>query len=85
MALKWESCPDESFKYKLSSQKIRYIHVSIDHALSAPVFYYSLLLNVCDLNANKIFLLEQKGWGGGGEAVWASFTLNTLWQITLRA
>ncbi len=83
MALQFESFPDKSFKCKWSRQygTTTYamdIHVQyLGHALSAPEFYYSLLLNVCDVNANEIFHLELKG-RGGGEAVWASFTLNTL-------
>ncbi len=39
----------------------------LGYALSTPVFYYSFLLDVCDFNAVKIFILEPKGWGGGGE------------------
>ena len=31
-----------------------------------PVFYYSLLLNVDDINAAEIFLLEPKGRGEEG-------------------
>jgi hypothetical protein len=37
----------------------------LSNALSVPVFYYSHLLNVCEFNAAKIFLLESKGWGWG--------------------
>jgi hypothetical protein len=39
----------------------------LDHALFPSVFDYSLLINVCDL--------KPKGWGGGGGAAWASFTV----------
>ncbi len=38
--------------------------MQLGHALAALVFYYSRILNVCDLNAAKIFLLELKGDGG---------------------
>ena len=53
----------------------------LSNALSVPVFYYSHLLNVCEFNAAKIFLLESKGCGkgGGGDLRgWATFTVNTL-------
>jgi hypothetical protein len=40
------------------------IHVSIGHSLSELVFYYSLLVNICDFNAAELFLLEPKGRGG---------------------
>jgi hypothetical protein len=36
-------------------------------ALSAPVFYYSLVLNICNFNAEEIFLLEPKEQGEGGQ------------------
>ncbi len=35
----------------------------LGHALSAPVFYYSLLLNFCDFNAVKFFSRSRKAWG----------------------
>ncbi len=30
------------------------------HALSVPVYHYSLLLNVCDFIASEIFTLRQR-------------------------
>jgi hypothetical protein len=47
--------PDESLKSKQSSHAVQTtfalaIFKAIVYALSAPVFYYSLLLNVCDFN-----------------------------------
>jgi hypothetical protein len=57
--LKWESLYDAA-TYALD------IHVSIGHSLSAPVFNYSLLLNVCEsLRPRKFLLLEPKGRGVG--------------------
>jgi hypothetical protein len=48
------------------------IHVStVGHAKSAPVFFYFLLLNVCDFNAVEIFLLEAERMGGGRENFYA--------------
>jgi hypothetical protein len=51
--------------------------VAIGHALSASVFYCSLLLNVCDFNVVELFLGAEE-MEGRGEAVWTSFTVNTL-------
>jgi hypothetical protein len=39
--------------------------MQLGYALSAPVFYYSLLLDVCDFHAvEKNFLFVPKGRGG---------------------
>jgi hypothetical protein len=46
--------------------------------LYTPVFYFSLIHNFCDFNGAEMFFLEPKGWGGGEEAAWASFTVYTL-------
>jgi hypothetical protein len=37
-----------------------FVSSALGHALSTPVFYYFLLLNVCDFNAAYIFLWSQK-------------------------
>jgi hypothetical protein len=82
MTLKWESFPDESFKYNWSSKygtKTYWIlktFMYLGHSLPELVFYYSLLLNFCDFNAAELFFLEPKRRGGG--AAWASFMVNSL-------
>jgi hypothetical protein len=61
MAVKWESFPDESFKYKLSAstvqQHMHWTFLYLGSALSAPIFYYSHILDVCDCNATEIILI----------------------------
>jgi hypothetical protein len=64
MALTWESIPYESFKYMWRSQYGTTTFAMDIHALSAAVFDYSLLLNVCNFNAADILPLEPKGWEG---------------------
>jgi hypothetical protein len=66
MALKWESFPDESLNISgvaVWHNNICSVHHTVypGHALSALVFYYSLLLNVYDFIAAEIFYLTPKG------------------------
>ncbi len=58
------------------------INVAIGHVISAAVFYYSLLLNVCDFNAEEIFLLKpNERWGGKRACEGLLYWFNTLWSI----
>ncbi len=49
---------------------------------AGPIFYYSLFLNVFDLNAVENFLVEPKE--RGGQHVWASLTATTLRPLPLK-
>jgi hypothetical protein len=61
-----------------ATYQMHFTFMKIGNALSAPVFYYSLLLNVSDLNAEEIFAGSRRDEREGGGAVWAFFTVNTL-------
>jgi hypothetical protein len=49
--------------------------------MPAPVFYCSLLLIICDFNAEEICLLQQKGQGEGCSRVDLFYCFNTLWLV----
>jgi hypothetical protein len=49
--------------------------MELDLDLPGLLVYYSLVLNVVDLNAEEIFLLEPKG----GQHAWASLTVDSHW------
>jgi hypothetical protein len=49
--------------------------MQMGHVISAPVFYYSLLLNVYDINTADIFLLDPQG-GGEGSSVRLFYCFN---------
>ncbi len=63
MLMKWKCFRDESFKFDWISPNstttfAKDIHVLyLDHAWSKMVFYYFLILNVCDFNAKENFSL----------------------------
>jgi hypothetical protein len=42
-------------------QYMHWTFMLLCHSLSAPVFYYSLLLDLCDFHAVEIFSLGAKG------------------------
>ncbi len=63
--MKWESFPDEASNISGAVSTVqKHIHwtfVYLHHTLFERLFYYSLLLDVCDFNAEEIFLWEPEG------------------------
>ncbi len=80
------------WKLKTKEDACRYSNIYTGHSCSLAmpylglVFYYSLLLNVCEPTAMEIFLLEPKVWGGGAAWVGFFYCFNTLraYMYTLR-
>jgi hypothetical protein len=56
--------------------------MGLGQALSLAAYYYSLKLNVCEFNADEIFLLETKE-GEGVAVACASFTVKILSILNL--